>query len=47
MILVRSGERIPADGVIESGFSTVDESSINGEPLPQDKKPGDEVSPEH
>ncbi len=42
-ILVRSGERIPADGVIESGFSTIDESSINGEPLPQDKKPGDEV----
>ena len=29
--------------MIESGFSTVDESSINGEPLPQDKKPGDEV----
>jgi HflK protein len=43
MILVRSGERIPADGVVESGFSTVDESSINGEPLPQEKKPGDEV----
>ena len=42
-ILVRSGERIPADGVIESGFSTIDESSINGEPLPRDKKPGDEV----
>jgi HflK protein len=43
LVLVRSGERIPADGVIESGFSTVDESSITGEPLPKDKKPGDEV----
>ena len=42
-IVVRSGERIPADGVIESGFSAVDESSITGEPLPQEKKPGDEV----
>jgi HflK protein len=42
-IVVRSGERIPADGVIESGFSAIDESSINGEPLPQEKQPGDEV----
>ena len=42
-ILVRSGERIPADGVIESGFSAIDESSITGEPLPREKKPGDEV----
>jgi HflK protein len=42
-ILVRSGERIPADGVIESGFSAIDESSITGEALPQEKKPGDEV----
>src|SRR6202789_3008148 len=37
LVLVRSGERIPADGVIETGVSTVDESSITGEPLPQDK----------
>jgi HflK protein len=43
IILVRSGERIPADGVIESGSSAIDESSINGEPFPQEKKPGDEV----
>jgi HflK protein len=43
VILVRSGERIPADGVISSGHSTIDESSITGEPLPQEKKPGDEV----
>ncbi len=43
LVLVRSGERIPADGVIDSGISTVDESSVTGEPLPQDKAPGDEV----
>jgi P-type Cu+ transporter len=43
LVLVRSGEQIPADGVIESGFSTVEESSVTGEPLPKDKKPGDEV----
>jgi HflK protein len=43
LVLVRSGEQIPADGVVESGFSTVDESSITGEPLPKEKKPGDEV----
>jgi len=43
LIVVRSGERIPADGVIESGFSAVDESSITGESLPREKKPGEEV----
>jgi Cu+-exporting ATPase len=43
LVLVRSGGRIPADGTIDSGVSTVDESSVTGEPLPQDKAPGDEV----
>jgi HflK protein len=43
LVRVRSGEQIPADGVVESGFSTVDESSITGEPLPKEKGPGDEV----
>ncbi len=43
LVLVRSGERIPADGKVDSGISTVDESSVTGEPLPQDKAPGDEV----
>src|SRR5215510_11496278 len=32
LILVRAGERIAADGVIEQGASTIDESSITGEP---------------
>ena len=43
LVLVRSGERVPADGTVDSGISTVDESSVTGEPLPQDKAPGDEV----
>ncbi len=42
-IAVRAGERIPADGFIEQGFSSVDESSISGEPLPREKQAGDEV----
>jgi HflK protein len=42
-IVVRAGERIAADGIIEQGLSSIDESSITGEPLPADKKPGDEV----
>ena len=42
-ILVRAGERLPADGVIVTGVSAVDESSITGEPLPREKSPGDEV----
>jgi Cu+-exporting ATPase len=42
-ILVLAGERIAADGVIERGVSSIDESSITGEPLPADKQSGDEV----
>jgi Cu+-exporting ATPase len=43
LILVRAGERIAADGAIDEGTSSVDESSITGEPLPRDKQAGDEV----
>ncbi len=43
MILVRAGERIPADGVIVQGASSLDESTITGEALPSDKQPGGEV----
>jgi HflK protein len=42
-IVVRAGERIPADGVIEQGFSAIDESTITGESLPSDKQAGAEV----
>jgi len=43
LILVRAGERLPADGEIVTGFSAIDESSITGEPLPREKAAGDEV----
>ncbi|MDM8553743.1 heavy metal translocating P-type ATPase [Desulfococcaceae bacterium HSG7] len=43
-LLVRPGERIPADGVIIEGISAVDESMLTGEPLPEDKKPGDTIT---
>ena len=42
-ILVRPGERIPTDGIIESGDSAIDESMLTGESLPVDKKAGDPV----
>ncbi|MEE8350147.1 MAG: heavy metal translocating P-type ATPase [Acidobacteriota bacterium] len=42
-VIVRPGERIPVDGVITRGKSSVDESMLTGESLPVDKQPGDEV----
>lgn len=44
LLLVRPGERIPLDGTITSGFSSIDESMISGESIPVDKNIGDEVS---
>ena len=43
VMLVRPGERIPADGTVLDGTSTVDESMLTGEPMPVAKKAGDEV----
>ena len=43
IILVRPGERIPADGIILEGNSSVDESMLTGESLPVEKQPGDRV----
>lgn len=42
-IIVQSGERIPADGIIHSGSSFIDESSLTGEFLPTEKHSGDTV----
>ncbi|MFN6562874.1 MAG: heavy metal translocating P-type ATPase [Nostoc sp. ChiSLP01] len=43
VILVRPGEKIPVDGEIIAGVSTVDEAMVTGESLPVKKQPGDEV----
>lgn len=43
VILVRPGERIPVDGIILEGTSSVDESMLTGESLPVEKGPGAEV----
>ena len=42
-ILVRPGEKIPVDGEIISGNSTIDEAMVTGESIPVRKQPGDEV----
>jgi len=43
VVRIRPGERVPVDGLIESGESDVDESLVTGEPLPVEKRPGDRV----
>lgn len=43
IILIKPGERVPADGTIHSGETNIDEAAITGEPIPNEKKFGDEV----
>jgi Cu+-exporting ATPase len=43
IVVVRPGEKIPVDGNIIEGRSTIDESMVTGESLPVQKQPGDEV----
>ncbi|WP_423301986.1 heavy metal translocating P-type ATPase [Deferribacter thermophilus] len=43
IIIVKPGGRIPVDGVVIEGFTSVDESMLTGESIPVEKKPGDKV----
>ncbi len=43
LMVVHPGEKVPTDGVIVAGTTSLDESMLTGESLPVDKEPGDEV----
>jgi Cu+-exporting ATPase len=43
IVVVRPGEKIPVDGVLTEGYSSVDESMVSGESLPVEKRSGDTV----
>jgi Cd2+/Zn2+-exporting ATPase/Cu+-exporting ATPase len=43
VIIVRPGEKVPADGTVKKGHSFIDQSSITGEPLPVEKVVGSKV----
>ena len=43
VIVVQPGEKVPIDGVITEGISSLNTSALTGESLPRDAKPGDEI----
>ena len=43
IIIVQPGEKVPLDGVVEAGHSTLNTSALTGESLPRDVAPGDEI----
>ena len=44
IFIIRPGEKIPADGIVIEGHTSIDESMLTGESLPSDKSAGDKVS---
>ena len=44
LLRVKPGEKIPVDGHVVEGYSSIDESMITGEPIPVDKNVGDKIS---
>lgn len=42
-ILVRPGEKVPLDGIVTEGSTSVNTAALTGEALPQDKEPGDNI----
>ncbi len=43
VIVVKPGERVPLDGIVRTGFSSLDTKAISGESMPRDMKPGDPI----
>ena len=43
IIVVRPGEKVPLDGVVEDGESSLNTSALTGESVPRDVRPGDEI----
>ena len=43
LIIVRPGEKVPIDGIVEEGESSLNTSALTGESVPRDVKPGDEI----
>ena len=43
IVIVRAGERIPVDGVVQSGMASVNQAPVTGESMPVDRSEGDEV----